>query len=205
MLDLKQKKDSTVSSFLAHSLVGITIANQEQHKGVKEVIFISLFFMVMASSPDIDYLINYLRGESMLIRYTHSVGYVVLVTLVALILRVTLLKSWLKSLPFWLFFIAPASHLLLDFCVGVYGNPYFYPFSEELFVSTLGFLPSSGRIDFYNYYFWRNMGIELAIFIPIFLLLIPKLRATILKVIYLKGTLIFSFILGVVMGLSLDR
>jgi len=56
-----------MSSFLAHSLVGIIIGNQKERKSLKEIVFISFFFMVLALSPDIDYLINYLRDEHMII------------------------------------------------------------------------------------------------------------------------------------------
>jgi hypothetical protein len=139
------------------------------------------------------------------IRYTHSIGYTFLVGIGALFFRYTLLKNFLKETPLWLFFLLPFSHLVLDFLVGVHGNPYLFPFSSEVFVSPLGILPSSGRIDLSNYYFWRNLGIELAIFVPIVFLLQKRLRGILLREKVLMVVLLALFILGIFIGISLDR
>ena len=139
------------------------------------------------------------------IRYTHSIGYVFMVGIVALFFRNFIFKRLLSSIPIYLLFLAPFSHLVLDFLVGVYGNPYLYPLSESLFTSPLGVLPSSGGIDIYNYYFWRNMLIELAIFVPMFMLLTPQIRAYVLKRKYLLLILSLIFIVGISVGVGLDR
>jgi len=139
------------------------------------------------------------------IRYTHSIGYVFIVGIMALFFRNFIFKKALSLVPFYLFFMAPFSHLVLDFLVAVYGNPYFYPFSTSLFTSALGILPSSGRIDFYNYYFWRNMLIELAIFVPMFMVLVPHVRAYVLKRRLLLLFLSIFFIVGIFVGVRLDR
>jgi glycopeptide antibiotics resistance protein len=94
---------------------------------------------------------------------------------------------------------------MLDFLVGVHGNPYLYPFSSNVFVSPLGILPSSGRVDIHNHYFWRNILIELAIFMPLMFAFIPHYRSFVLKHKVLLLLLISLFILGVMVGFSLDR
>jgi len=161
--------------------------------------------MVLALSPDIDYLINYLLGESMPMRYTHSVAFAFWMALLGLFFKTFIFKKTLVNLPWYLFFMASFSHLLLDFLVGVHGNPYLYPFSSSLITSPLGVLPSSGRIDIHNYYFWRNMLLELAIFLPLLVFFIPKVRSYFLKYKLLVLALILIFIIGVWIGIGLDR
>lgn len=194
-----------MSSFLGHSIVGAVMANQHEKKNVKELVLVSLFFIFLSCSPDIDYLINYLRGESFAIRYTHSIGYVVLVTVMALVLRRFIFRSLLGHLPIYLFCLAPFSHLILDFLVGVHPNPYLYPFTDETMVSPIGILPSSGSVSLTNYYFWRNMLIELLIFVPFALVLLPRTRRYLLRV---KGMLVVMgmiFMVGLVIGVNLER
>ena len=101
--------------------------------------------------------------------------------------------------------MASFSHLALDFFVGVHGNPYLYPFSSSLIVSPLGILPSLGRIDIHNYYFWRNMFLELAIFLPLMLLFIPKIRTYVFRYKLLVVLIAIIFIVGVLIGVGLDR
>jgi membrane-bound metal-dependent hydrolase YbcI (DUF457 family) len=194
-----------MSSFLGHSIVGVVVANQQEKRSVKELVFVSLFFIFLSCSPDIDYLISYLRGESFSIRYTHSIGYVVVVTVMALVLRRLVFRNLLGHLPMYLFFLVPFSHLILDFLVGVHPNPYLYPFTDRTIVSPIGVLPSSGSVSLTNYYFWRNMFIELLIFVPLALVLLPKTRAYLLKA---KGLFLLVgvvFMVGIVIGINLER
>ena len=195
-----------MSSFIAHSLVGFAVGEQRgTGSTLKESIFISLFFIFLACSPDIDYLIAYLRGEGMSMRYTHSVGFVFLVSLLALFFRNFVFRKTLYSIPVFLFFLAPLSHLTLDFFVGVYASPYLYPFSSSTFTSPLGVLPSAGRINIHNFYFWRNTLIELAIFIPVVVFWVPKFRRYILKYRAVTLLLISLFLVGIVIGVGLER
>jgi len=194
-----------MSSFVAHSLVGFMFSSQKSRTTVKESIVVALFFIVLSLSPDIDYLINYFRGESMAIRYTHSIAYVFFIALFSLLFRNFLLKDFFTGIPLFLFFLVPSSHLILDYLVGVHGNPYLYPFSKEIFVSPIGILPSSGRIDVCNHYFWRNILIELAIFMPLVILFTPKYRGMTSKNKILRLSLFCLFLLGIFIGFNLDR
>ena len=186
-------------------MVGLSLVPQKKVVSFKEILFVSFFFIVLAWSPDIDYLINHLRGEAMPIRYTHSIGYISLILLLSLLCRELFFRKYLKQIPLLFFFFASSSHLLLDFLVGVHGNPYLYPFSSEVFVAPFGILPSSGRIDIHNYYFWRNMAIELAIFVPILLFSFRQVRTVVLNSKLLMFLLVLSFILGIIVGVGLDR
>ena len=194
-----------MSSFVAHSLVGFIFGTQQNSRTFREGVFVAFFFIILAGSPDIDYLINYLRGESMSIRYTHSIGYVFFIGLFALLFRNYFFKSLFLGIPILLFFIAPFSHLLLDYLVGVHGNPYLYPFSKEVFVSPLGILPSAGRIDVCNHYFWRNILIELAIFVPLVMFFTPKYRSIILRNKIMTLALLCLLCIGVFVGYNLAR
>ena len=164
-----------------------------------------LFFIVLASTPDVDYLINYIRGVGMPMRYTHSIGFVFLVGIFSLLFRNILLKKYLHETPIFLFFLAPFSHLVLDALVGVHANPYFFPLSSHEFVLPFGILPSSGRINIHNFYFWRNMFIEIAIFLPILVAFVPSLRKYFFQYRVLKLMLIMLFVVGVSIGINLDR
>ena len=193
-----------MSSFLAHSLIGFAIGRQKRDKSSFKInVAISVFFIVLATAPDIDYLINFIRGVTMPIRYTHSIGYIFFVTIFSLLLRS--FSTHLQKIAPIFFFSATFSHLILDFLVGVHGNPYLYPFSEVLFTSSLGILPSAGRIDVNNYYFWRNLLIELMIFLPILILLVAYYREKLFKQSILKYFILCIFILGVALGYNLKR
>ena len=194
-----------MSSFLAHSIVGITIGSKKNKKSLRQSITLMLFFIVLASTPDIDYLINYIRGLGMPMRYTHSIGFVFLVGIFSLVFRNILLKKYLHETPVILFFLAPFSHLVLDALVGVHANPYFFPLSSYEFVLPFGILPSSGRINIHNFYFWRNMFIEIAIFLPILVAFVPSLRKYFFQYKVLKLMLIMLFVVGVSIGINLDR
>ena len=194
-----------MSSFVAHSLVGFALGKQRDTKTLKESIFVSLFFIALACSPDIDYLIIYLQDKGMPIRYTHSLGYVFSISILSLLFRNYIFKKSLCHIPIILFFLAPASHLLLDFLVGVHANPYFYPFDSRVITAYFGILPSSGQINIYNYYFWRNILIELAIFIPLVSFLVPKFRRYFLSHRAISLILIIIFLVGVVIGFGLER
>jgi len=77
--------------------------------------------------------------------------------------------------------------------------------SSHEFVLPFGILPSSGRINIHNFYFWRNMFIEIAIFLPILVAFVPSLRKYFFQYRVLKLMLIMLFIVGVSIGINLDR
>ena len=45
----------------------------------------------------------------------------------------------------------------------------FWPLSREVYTSPVGVLPSAGALDLKNFYLYRNLIIEIGIFVPIYL------------------------------------
>ena len=194
-----------MSSFIGHALLGFALAQQTPTQTRKESVVVSSFFILLAWSPDVDYLLRYLTATFLPIRYTHSLGYALLITTLSLLFRNIVLKKYLFHIPLILFFLAPLSHLLLDFLVGVHANPYLFPLSSTTIVFPFGILPSAGHIDIHNYYFWRNLAIELTIITPLLLLIIPPYRASLRHYPLLALLLSLLFILGISIGFHLQR
>ena len=126
--------------------------------------------MVLASAPDIDYLVPALgspanQGR----RITHSIALSLLLPLltVGVLYFVKGLKGQHRLLSICAV-LAGLSHLLLDFLVGVTPLPLLWPLGSEAFASTVGILPSAGRIRLSNYYFYRNVLIEVGVLVPLY-------------------------------------
>jgi inner membrane protein len=62
--------------------------------------------------------------------------------------------------------LAGLSHLLLDLLTGVLPLALLYPYLK-VFRLPFGLLPSAGKIQLTNYLFYRNILIELGIFVPL--------------------------------------
>ena len=135
--------------------------------------------MIVAWGADIDYIWPTVHPSTHNgLRITHS--------LAASFLLPALTGVWLwKFPPSWLstditndmtkrfLFIqvlgVSISHPLLDILVGVTPLPLLYPFSLETFRLPFGILPSAGKIDVMNYYFWQNLYLELGVLLPLLL------------------------------------
>ncbi len=175
-----------MSSFIGHSLAGLTtyaVTQQLQTHRLTEsrqFNWIWLFWLlVVASIPDIDYLIRALRiqQDNQTIRITHSFLGAILMP------GCTILGLWLlgkrgKSFKFQSLqvILVGLSHLLLDMLTGVSALPLFYPFSLQAFRLPFGILPSAGRIRLTNYFFYRNIFIELGVLIPLSISLLLSIR-----------------------------
>ncbi len=194
-----------MSSFIAHSLIGFTVGAQKEQPSLKHTLIASLFFIVLASTPDLDYIVNWLRGYQMPVRYSHSIGFVFVIGLLSLLFRNAVLRKSLHRIPVYLFFLAPATHLILDGLVAVHGNPYLFPFTDAMLTFPIGILPSSGYVNVFNYYLWRNLSIELLILIPVVIALTPKLRQLAFKSKWLKTLLALLFVVGLLIGWNLQR
>ncbi|MEO1354046.1 MAG: metal-dependent hydrolase [Cyanobacteria bacterium J06635_15] len=131
--------------------------------------------MIVASIPDIDYLINALRPRvnGQTFRMTHSLVGALLLPLVTLLVLWTLAK--LRHTPSHRslraagsqLVLAGLSHLGLDLMTGVSSLPLLFPFNNTLFKLPFGLLPSAGRIQLDNFFLYRNLLIELGVLIPI--------------------------------------
>ncbi len=194
-----------MSSFIGHALIGFAIGSRVKKPSKPQSISIALLYSALAISPDLDYLLAWFAGYHIEPRYTHSIGFCVFIGCSALLIKKVFLKTILHNVAWVLFFITPLSHLVLDYLVGVYASPLLWPFSDKNFTFAYGVLPSAGRIDIGNYYFWRNLLIELGILIPVSIAIVPAYRILLFrkKILFVSvATLLLVF---VTIGLSLQR
>jgi inner membrane protein len=174
-----------MSSFIGHSLASLTIylttteiRSNRQSQVIKHNLPWLLWLVVIASAPDIDYLIPdlILQDAGHRIRTTHSfIG-------VSIVPACTILALWLSGQRGTIFklragqsILAGLSHLLLDLLTGVLPLALLYP-HLEVFRLSFGLLPSAGKIQLTNYLFYRNILIELGIFIPLLISSILMIR-----------------------------
>jgi inner membrane protein len=129
------------------------------------------WLLVLASAPDIDYLVPALRSPAHQgSRITHSIAFSLILPLlsVAVIYFLRGLNSRERRLLSVCAVLAGLSHLVLDFLVGVTPLPLLWPLGSTAFSSPVGILPSAGRIQLSNYYLYRNVLIEVGVLAPIF-------------------------------------
>jgi hypothetical protein len=160
-----------MSSFLGHSLAAYSLASavRQSHASPSRRLSWVVWLIALASAPDIDYLIPALNSSAHHgLRITHSIAFSLILPLCtsgALYLaRSPELQRGLLSICAAL---AGLSHLVLDFLVGVTPLPLLWPLGDAAFVSPIGILPSAGRIRVLNYYFYRNLLIEVGVLTPI--------------------------------------
>jgi inner membrane protein len=160
-----------MSSFLGHSLAAYSLASAVRQSLASPSGRLSwpVWLIALASAPDIDYLIPALNSSAHHgVRITHSIAFSLILPLctgVALYLARSP-EPQCRSLSICAA-MAGLSHLVLDFLVGVTPLPLLWPLGDAAFVSPIGILPSAGRIRVLNYYFYRNLLIELGVLAPI--------------------------------------
>jgi len=173
-----------MSSFIGHGLVGFItgFTSKEPEKSSSWRKYWIIWLIIVAMAPDLDYFISFLNSSNHNgIRITHSIFGVLILPILTIVVLLIINKSrkWLKSLSFQVL-IAGVSHIILDILVGVYNNPYFWPFSSKVYRLPFGILPSAGTLDISNYYLYRNLLIEMGVLLPI-LICIYLIRSTKLK------------------------
>jgi membrane-bound metal-dependent hydrolase YbcI (DUF457 family) len=161
-----------MSSFLGHSLAAYSLYSldrRERPSTLWRAVWLA-WLVVLASAPDIDYLVPALASPAHQgSRITHSI--VLSMTLPMFSVGVLYFMRDLKSQRRLLSVcavLAGLSHLVLDFLVGVTPLPLLWPLDSAAFASPVGILPSAGRIQFSNYYLYRNVLIELGIVAPVY-------------------------------------
>ncbi|OZG72992.1 hypothetical protein BTA51_13640 [Hahella sp. CCB-MM4] len=155
-----------MSSILGHSLIGAAIASRVDADG-RQKLALMAYFAVLSLSPDVDYLVYWIFDYEIEPRYTHSIGFCLFISMIALAFNRLTGLYFLRNIQFVYLVMSPISHLILDFMVGVHKSPFLWPVFNEAFTSEIGVLPSAGRLDIQNYYFWRNLLIEMGILLPI--------------------------------------
>ncbi len=158
-----------MSFCVGHTLVAISIYNLTEKPSssttTHEKKYWLCWLVFVASAPDMDYIINFPNYS---VRYTHSIFASLLIPSLSIIM--------LKFLKYQgeLFFrrslqvlLVGLSHLALDLLVGVKPLPLFWLFTNDVFLLPFGILPSAGKLSFYNYYFYRNLFIEMGALAPL--------------------------------------
>lgn len=180
-----------MSSFLGHSLVASSIywfAHPSQRNSSRKRFFWLLWLIVIASAPDIDYLVAaWNSAANQGLRITHSILFSLILPCCTIILlgfsgvRGRQLRS--QSLQV---ILAGLSHLVLDLLVGVTPLPLLWPIALQRFKLPFGILPSAGRLQLSNYYLYRNLCIEMGVLVPlsagVFLLRRPRAKTSLQKV-----------------------
>lgn len=165
-----------MSSFLGHGLIAITVfkyGNKENNRRNKFIWFVWL--TICAFLPDIDYLFKTLQSTSNNgVRITHSIALSLLlpfITIVFLFYKKNRKDLKARSIQV---IVAGLSHIILDMLVGGKPDPLFWPLSNAAIKLPFGVLPSAGSISIYNYYFYRNLIIELGILMPVCYLILKS-------------------------------
>ena len=159
-----------MSSFIGHSLAAYSLASAAglRREAASLWVMWAGWLVVLASAPDIDYLVPALNSRAHHgIRITHSVAFGLALPLcTAVTLRLAGVDGRRLKVLSACAALAGLSHLVLDFLVGVTPLPLLWPLSAATFASPAGILPSAGRIQLSNYYFYRNLLIEIGVLAP---------------------------------------
>lgn len=193
-----------MSSIIGHTLIGAAIGYRRGDYRPIERILLGAYAAFLAALPDLDYLIFWVGGYEIEPRYTHSIGFCLSVSVLAIAFnRLAGIKPLASLEPPHLILI-PLSHLVLDYLVGVHKSPFLWPLSSEVFTSRIGILPSAGSLNILNGYFWRNLSIEILILLPISFYI--ALRDGFGKISPLSHLcLVVAITLGCLFGLGLSR
>lgn len=200
-----------MSSVFGHVVAAgsIYLASTRPEKVKSQVAWLG-WLMLLAVIPDMDYLMPFLRiqsGESY-IRISHSI----VGCLIFPLLTILGWLSWRYSGKELLIkavqaMLAGLSHLFLDGLVGVFPHAILWPLSDEVFKLDFGLLPSAGKIDLSNYFFYHNTLLEMVIFLPIIgLILLKQHQQRFGRWQYLFFPALFLVsIFGLILGYQLDR
>ena len=169
-----------MSSFIGHSVAAITVYLTTEQlvfttattKPCKSLLRIEQWLwlgwlVVIASIPDLDYVVkSWHSSNNSGLRITHSVLFSLIFPCltVAALLLLNSRTFWQRSIQV---ILAGLSHLVLDLLVGVTPLPLWFPLLKMPIKLPFGILPSAGRIDLDNYYFYRNLGLEMGVLLPV--------------------------------------
>lgn len=194
-----------MSSAVGHCVAAVWIGSRDQQPWRARRLLWLLWLCLLAVVPDCDYLIPAIRSaEHAGLRISHSLAFSLI--LPALTISVMALTGWGKERR-WLYALqalaAGASHILLDYLVGVTKLPILWPLSDLTFYSPVGPLPSAGIPG--SARFAVNLAIELGILLPACILLHLLHRKQLGRNRLLVAGLLILFALATAAGWSLER
>ncbi|TAK75355.1 MAG: metal-dependent hydrolase [Aquabacterium sp.] len=195
-----------MSSFMGHAGAGAAAflaAYRWRNRGARVVLPAAV---ALAMAPDIDYLALWLFQARGPLRLTHSLLFCLAAALLVwwLLPRVAGMRRDAKLLL--VLSAAACSHLLLDWLVGVHGLPLWWPLEQRACASPIGVLPSAGRVDVGNRYFWRNLLIECGVLWPVLLAVVALCRGVRLRTMLRAGLpVLAAWAVFVAWSVSLSR
>lgn len=162
-----------MSSFIGHSITaGVVFLARRRPKEDFSIKGLLWFFClgIAAIAPDLDYFLPFLQksnhgGIRISNSFVYSIIFPSIICIGMLIARVPRNIFRLRATQIM---IAGLSHIVLDYLVGVHPLPLFWPFSDVTYKSPIGILPSAGALSLSNFYFYRNLAIELGVLVPIY-------------------------------------
>ena len=195
-----------MSSFIGHSLIAITVfkcADKGNDRRSK-IIWLS-WLVICALFPDVDYVFIKLQStQNNGIRITHSIAFSLLLPVITIIFLFLKRNKEIKVKSIQVI-AAGISHLVLDMLVGVTPEPLLFPLSDTAVKLPAGILPSAAAISLFNYYFYRNLLIEVGILAPICYLLFKAADRTSGLNRLKMAALLIIFLSCVFWSLSLNR
>lgn len=194
-----------MSSIIGHSLIGAALGDNAHTHSKKEKIITLIFFAFLAISLDFDYIVEWVFDLHVEPRYSHSIFGCAMAFSIGCFAKKYIFRKALRSVSYLLIGLAPITHVVCDYFVGVHKNPVLWPFDSALLAFPYGLLPSAGRLDIHNYYFWRNLAIELGIFLPIASILSRSGRGYLARRKLVAVLLIVSFGVFVIVAFNLKR
>lgn len=193
-----------MSSLFGHALIGASLGYPQGNGRPIDQMLLGAYFAFLSELPDLDYLVFWFGGYEVEPRYTHSIGFCLFVSALVMVFNRYSGIRLLKILRARYIVLAPISHLILDYLVGVHKSPFLWPLSSEVFAFKIGILPSAGGMSVFNYYFWRNLLIETAILLPIAIYV--AFRNDFSKISILSHFVLIGLIItGCMLGLDLRR
>ena len=171
-----------MSSFIGHTVAAVAVYAATDRKSPKGLAFASdrhnklqsrllwlWWLIVIASLPDLDYVVKVWHSNNNAgLRITHSLAFVAIAPIITIVVlffaKVRGEQLLWRSLQL---ILAALSHLLLDLLVGVTALPLLFPAIDIPYKLPFGILPSAGKIDLNNYYFYRNLKLEMGVLLPL--------------------------------------
>jgi membrane-bound metal-dependent hydrolase YbcI (DUF457 family) len=164
-----------LSSFIGHTLtsIGIATTTQRPEKPTALSVLWLGWLCFIGLAPDMDYFVPplYALRASLEdgVRITHSVvGALFFPLLTLLVLSRLRLKQETLRLYSIQACLVGLSHIVMDLLVGVWPLPLLWPFTSHLFKLPFGILPSAPSFHLENPYMYRNVTMEVGIFVPLY-------------------------------------
>ncbi len=182
-----------MSTLLAHVAAGTALYFSVSRLRSGHTWWVWPGFVLLAIMPDFDYFAIWIFGVRQPVRITHTLIFCLAAGTLAWRLTRHLRQADRHSSPLTItgFLLAPVSHLVLDFSVGVHTLPLFWPLPGGDLMAPLGVLPSVIHTrNVFNVTMWRHFIIETVVLIPMLMLAVARARSVPVRRIARPGLMI---------------